>query len=224
MEVLVLEHLAELLDAPVGDQELQAGPRAEPPVAVVAEDRRDALPDVGDLVDRDPDADLLRQHRVGRESTADPQVEAGAELGVDGPDERHVVRLGRDVVARVWTTSSTTGDPAHRTMIKPASCTPPVTAGSAPASAGHQHSQPARPRGLLEPYAAMSGTYGSQGAPDEQSSGATRRKAGPPSPPTPTATPPSCSRRCCCGRSSPAACASWTSTPASTWCWAEVTE
>src|SRR3954466_5914813 len=61
-------------------------------------------------------------------------------------------------------------------MIKPASCTPPATAGSAPASAGHQHSQPARPCGLLEPYAAMSGTYGSQGAPDERSSGATRRR------------------------------------------------
>ena len=46
-EVLLLEHLAELLDAPVGDQELQPGARAQPAVAVVAEDRGDALPDVG---------------------------------------------------------------------------------------------------------------------------------------------------------------------------------
>src|SRR5829696_3095209 len=68
------------------------------------------------------------------------------------------------------------GRPADRTTIKPVSCTPPATAGYAPANAGHQHSQPARPRGLLEPYAATSGSCGSQGAPDEQSSGATRRK------------------------------------------------
>ena len=100
-EVLVLEHLAELVDAPVGDQELQAGARAQPAVAVVAEDRRDALPDVGHLVERDPDAGLLGQHRVGRQPAADPQVEAGAELGVHGADERDVVGLGGDVVARV---------------------------------------------------------------------------------------------------------------------------
>ena len=101
LEVLGLEDLAELLDAPVGDQELQAGPRAEPAVAVVAEDRGDALPGVGHLVDRDPDAQLLGQHRVRRQAAADPQVEAGAVLGVDGADERHVVGLGGDVVARV---------------------------------------------------------------------------------------------------------------------------
>ena len=100
-EVLVLEHLAELLHAPVGDQELQPGPRAQPAVAVVAEDRGHALPGVGDLVERDPDAELLGEHRVGRQPATDPEVEAGAELGVDGADERDVVDLGRHVVARV---------------------------------------------------------------------------------------------------------------------------
>jgi hypothetical protein len=43
----------------------------------------------------------VRQHRVGREPAADPQVEPGTVLGVDGPDERHVVDLRGDVVARV---------------------------------------------------------------------------------------------------------------------------
>ena len=100
-EVLVLDDLAELVDAPVGDQELQTGARAQPPVAVVAEDRRDGLPHVGHVLGRDPDAGLLRQHRVGRQPAADPEVEARAELGVHGADERHVVGLGGDVVARV---------------------------------------------------------------------------------------------------------------------------
>ncbi len=101
VEVLVLEHLAELRDAPVGDQELQPCPRAQPPVAVVTEDRGHALPDVGDLVERDPDADLLGEHRVGGQAAAHPEVEARAVLGVDGADERHVVGLRRDVVAGV---------------------------------------------------------------------------------------------------------------------------
>ena len=100
-EVLVLQDLAELLDAPVGDEELQPGARAQPAVAVVAEDRGDALPGVGDLVERDPDAHLLGEHRVGGQAAADPEVEAGAVLGVHGADERDVVDLGRDVVRRV---------------------------------------------------------------------------------------------------------------------------
>ena len=101
VQVLGLEHLAELLDAPVGDQELQPGARAQPAVAVVAEDRGHALPGVGDLVERDPDAELLREHRVGGQAAADPQVEAGSVLGVDGADEGHVVGLGRHVLAGV---------------------------------------------------------------------------------------------------------------------------
>ncbi len=101
VEVLVLEHLAELLHAPVGDQELQPSPRSQPAVAVVAEDRDDSLPDVGDLLERDPHAELLREHRVGGEAAADPQVEARAVLGVHRADERHVIGLRAHVVARV---------------------------------------------------------------------------------------------------------------------------
>jgi hypothetical protein len=93
-EVLVLEHLAELLDAPVGDQELQPGARAQPAVAVVAEDRRRRPPRRRHLVERDPDAELLGEHRVGRQAAADPEVEAGAVLGVHGADEGDVVDLG----------------------------------------------------------------------------------------------------------------------------------
>ena len=70
LQVLVLQHLAELLRAPVGDQELDPGPGAQPAVAVVAEDaarrpprprrpprsaprRRAAAASIG-LVDRPP--------------------------------------------------------------------------------------------------------------------------------------------------------------------------
>ena len=41
------------------------------------------------------------EHRVRRQPAADPQVEAGAELGVHGADEGDVVHLGRDVLAGV---------------------------------------------------------------------------------------------------------------------------
>jgi hypothetical protein len=101
VEVLVLQHLAELVLAPVGEQELQSRLGAQPTVAVVAEDARDGLPGVGHLVERDPHAELVRQHRVGGEAAADPEVEAGTVLGVHGADERHVVDLGCDVVAGV---------------------------------------------------------------------------------------------------------------------------
>src|SRR6478672_12841873 len=98
-EVVLLEHLAELLRAPVGDEELEAGPVAQPAVPVVAEDRDDADPDLGDLFEADPGAETLREHRVGREAAADPDVEPGSELRVDDTDERHVVRLVGDVEA-----------------------------------------------------------------------------------------------------------------------------
>ena len=101
LQVLVLQHLAELLDAPVGDQELQPGPVAQPAVAVVAEDRDDAGPDLGDLLQRHPGAEPLGQHRVGGQPAADPEVEARAVLGVDDADERDVVDLVRHVLARV---------------------------------------------------------------------------------------------------------------------------
>ena len=100
-EVLVLEDLAELLGTPLGEQELEAGLVAQPPVAVVAEDPDDAVPDLGRLLLADEDADPLGESRRGREAAADPQVVAGAQLGVDDADERHVVDLVHDVEARV---------------------------------------------------------------------------------------------------------------------------
>ena len=90
-QVLGLEHLAEPLGPPVGDEELQPGPGAQPAVAVVAEDADDAGPDVGHLVDRHPGAEPLGEHRVGRQPAADPQVEAGTVLRVDDADEGDVV-------------------------------------------------------------------------------------------------------------------------------------
>ena len=62
--------------APVGDQELEPGVVARAAVAVVAKDRRDAGPDLGDLVRFDEDTEPLGEHRVGRQTAADPEVEA----------------------------------------------------------------------------------------------------------------------------------------------------
>ena len=59
LEVLGLEDLAELLDTPVLDEELEPGLRAQTAVAVVTEDRDDTLPDIGDFVERNPGADAL---------------------------------------------------------------------------------------------------------------------------------------------------------------------
>ncbi len=99
-EVLLLQHLAELLRAPVGHEELQPGAGAQPPVAVVTEDRDDALVDVRDLVQRDPGHRGAPDLRVGRQTAADPQVEARAVLGVDDADEGDVVDLVRHVEQR----------------------------------------------------------------------------------------------------------------------------
>ena len=99
-EVLRLEHLAEPLGAPVGDQELQPGLGAQPAVPVVAEDADDAGPHLGHLVDGDERAEPLGQVRVRRQPAADPDVEAGAVLGVPHADERQVVDLVRDVLVR----------------------------------------------------------------------------------------------------------------------------
>ena len=97
LQVLVLENLAELLDAPVLDQELQPRLRR---AAGGSRSRGttddDGLPHVGHLVQRHPGADPLGQHRVGGQAAADPQVQAGAVLGVVDADERDVV----DLVAR----------------------------------------------------------------------------------------------------------------------------
>ncbi len=101
VEVLALEHLAEPLHAPVLEQELQARSRAQPAVAVVPEHRDHALPHVGHLVERDPHAELLREHRVGGQAAPDPEVEAGPVHRVRRTHEGDVVDLGGDVLARV---------------------------------------------------------------------------------------------------------------------------
>ena len=99
-EVIVLQHLPELLRAPLGDQELQAGAGAQPAVAVIAEDAAHAGPHLRHLVEGDPSAQALAQHRVGGQATADPHVETGAMLRVIHADEGHVLHLMRDVQAR----------------------------------------------------------------------------------------------------------------------------
>ena len=98
LEVLGLEHLAELLRAPVGEQELQPGLVAHPAVAVVAEDGDDPGPHVGYVVLGHERAEPHGQPRVGRQPAADPQVVARAQLGVLDADERDVVDLVHDVV------------------------------------------------------------------------------------------------------------------------------
>ena len=98
LQVLGLENLTEFLDAPVLDQELQPRLGPQPAVAVVAEHADHALPDVGHLVERHPGADPLAQHRVGGQAAADPQVEAGAVLGMLDADERDVVDLVHHVL------------------------------------------------------------------------------------------------------------------------------
>ena len=92
-EVLLLEHLAELLRAPVRDQELDPGPVPQPAVAVVAEQPGHPGPDLGDLAGPDERAQPLADHRVGGQAAADPQVVPGLPVVVDHADERDVVDL-----------------------------------------------------------------------------------------------------------------------------------
>ena len=92
-EVLLLQHLAELRRAPVGNEELQPRAGAKPPIAVVAEDADDADPRLAHLIRSDEDAEPLRHHRVRRKTATDPQVEARRAIGTDHADERHVVDL-----------------------------------------------------------------------------------------------------------------------------------
>ena len=70
---------------------------AQSAVPVVAEHLHDALPHLGYLVHRYPRAQPLGEPRVGGQSAAHPQVEAGTVIGVDHADERDVVRLVRGV-------------------------------------------------------------------------------------------------------------------------------
>src|SRR5487761_1220078 len=67
-------------------------------------------------------------------------------------------------------------------MTRPAWYTHPVSAGCKPASAGNRNNSfnPRRPRGLLEPCAATSGTHGSEGAGARQRVPATRLYVLPP--------------------------------------------
>src|SRR5699024_12412407 len=58
-EVFGLEDLAELLRTPVGQQELHPRLVAQPPVAVVAEDRGHTDPGVDHLIGGDPGAEAL---------------------------------------------------------------------------------------------------------------------------------------------------------------------
>ena len=100
LQIFGLEYLAELLGAPVGDQELQPRPVAQTAVAVVPEDPDDALPHLRHLGQRHPGAEPLGDHRVGAQATTHPHVEARAVLGVDDADEGDVVDLVGDVLAR----------------------------------------------------------------------------------------------------------------------------
>ena len=86
--------------------------------------------------------------------------------------ERWWLQLARRAISA--DTSPITGNPGRRTMTRPASYTLPVTAGTSPASAGNRRFNLQRPRGLLEPCAAMSGTHGSEGGAAGQPAGPTR--------------------------------------------------
>ncbi len=92
-QVLLLQGGADPLGPHVGHQELQPGPGAHPPVAVVPEQAGHGVPDLGDPVGRHEGAEPDPQLRVGRQAAADPQVVAGTELGVNDTDERDVVDL-----------------------------------------------------------------------------------------------------------------------------------
>src|SRR5207302_6978195 len=74
------------------------GPVAQPPVAVVTEHRGHRGPDLGHLLPRYPGPQPLCDLRVGGQAAADPQVEAGAVVGVHHTDEGDVVDLVRDVL------------------------------------------------------------------------------------------------------------------------------
>src|SRR5699024_6039187 len=62
-EVILLQHLAELLDAPVGNKELQARAVANLAVSVVAEDADYAGPHLRDLIQGHPGTEPLGKHR-----------------------------------------------------------------------------------------------------------------------------------------------------------------
>src|SRR6185437_12519776 len=95
--VFALQHLAEMLDAPVGHEELQPGPTAQPPISVVPEHADDGGPYIWYVVQGHPRTEPLGEHRVGRQATADPDVEARPVLRVYDADETDVVDFVRQV-------------------------------------------------------------------------------------------------------------------------------
>ncbi len=92
-QVLLLQGGPDPLGSHVRDQELQPGPGAHPPVAVVPEQARHPMPDLGDPVGGHEGAEPDPELGVRRQAAADPQVVTGAQFGVDDTDERDVVDL-----------------------------------------------------------------------------------------------------------------------------------
>src|SRR5699024_7269568 len=103
-EVILLQHLAELLDAPVGNKELQARAVANLAVSVVAEDADYAGPHLRDLIQGHPGTEPLGKHRVGRQPAADPNVEARTVLRVIRTNKRQVLDLVGDILAGIAAT------------------------------------------------------------------------------------------------------------------------
>ena len=97
-EVLRLEHVTELLDTPVRDEELQACLRPQSPIPVVTEEGDDADPHVGHVVEWYPRAQSFADARIGRETAADPDVESRTVFRVFDTDEGHIVDFVNDVL------------------------------------------------------------------------------------------------------------------------------
>ena len=81
-EVFGFEDLAELLRAPVGEEEFHARLVPQAAVAVVTEDLGDAEPDVDGLVRGDPRAEAFGEARDDGQCTAHPQVVADSVFGM----------------------------------------------------------------------------------------------------------------------------------------------
>ena len=98
-QVLVLQHLAELLGAPFGQQELEAGLGALLAVPVVAEDAGHRGPHGNHVFRCHEHAQSLGQARGDGQRAAHPQVVSDPEFGVLDPHEADVVDLVHHVQA-----------------------------------------------------------------------------------------------------------------------------
>ena len=114
----------------------------------------------------------------------EPKDKLGADM-VNGP-EGLPPETGLDTVDWDWVSTGRTARGGTATAAanlqgdagrRPAWCLLRADAGSAPDPAGNQRKPPACPRGLLEPYAATSGTYGSEGGSAGQPAGPTRPRS-----------------------------------------------